>query len=202
MKPLWYASQAMWMPLRLPMGPAWCVLIYGPLGGMGEAWVQSPHPGEGPSLSDCGIATLVWVKIQGGTYHIPQDWVLQSCISNDQVESVGARCGVKFELSLRGVQFKLVHILAVRLCNKHHFLTSLLVVESDKCLDGIIMQFFIWWFQNSLQAQIPEAAGCQLFCPSGSSGVSQACLRKQEEWPSHSAYSSETREYFLRVQEI
>lgn len=68
--------------------------------------------------------------------------------------------------------------------------------------DGIIMQFFIWWFQNSLRAQIPEAAGCQLFCPSGSSGVSQACLRKQEEWPSHPAYSSETREYFLRVQEI
>lgn len=110
---------------------------------MGEARVESPHPGAGPSLSDCGMATLIWVNIQGGTYHIPQDWVLQSCISDDQVECVGARCRVKFELSLRGVQFKLVHILAVWLCDKHHFLASLLVVESDKCLDGTIMQLFI-----------------------------------------------------------
>lgn len=98
---------------------------------------REPTPWSGAILSDCGMATLIWVNIQGGTYHIPQDWVLQSCISDDQVESVGARCRVKFELSLRGVQFKLVHILAVRLCDKHHFLASLLVVESDKCLDGI-----------------------------------------------------------------
>lgn len=118
-----------------------CTYLW-PSGWHGRGLGTKPTPWRG-AIFDCGIATLVWVKIQGGTYHIPQDWVLQSCISNDQVESVGARCGVKFELSLRGVQFKLVHILAVRLCNKHHFLTSLLVVESDKCLDGIIMQFFI-----------------------------------------------------------
>lgn len=64
------------------------------------------------------------------------DWVLQSSISDDQVESVGAGCRVKLNLSLGGIQFKPVHILAVWLCDKHHFLASLLVVESDKCLDG------------------------------------------------------------------
>ena len=168
-----------------------CTYLW-PSGWHGRGLGTKPTPWRG--------AIFVWLwhshsclgEVKGGTYHIPQDWVLQSCISDDQVECVGARCRVKFELSLGGVQFKLVHILAVRLCNKHHFLASLLVVESDKCLDGIITQLFIWWFQNSLRAQIPEAAGCQLFCPSGSSEVSQP----------HPAYSSEIRQYFLQVQEI
>lgn len=78
-----------------------------------------------------------------GTYHIPKDWVLQSGISDDQVESVDARCRVKFDLSLRSIQFKLVHILAVRLSNKHYFLASLLVMESDKCLDETIILYLI-----------------------------------------------------------
>ena len=77
-------------------------------------------------------------------YHIPKDWVLQSGISDDQIESVGAGCRVKFDLSLRSIQFKLVHVLAVWLSNKHYFLASLLVMESDKCLGRtIIIQPFI-----------------------------------------------------------
>lgn len=112
-------------------------------GWQGEARVGSPCPGEELSVSDCSTATLAWVKIHGGTYHIPQDWVLQSSISDDQVESVGAGRRVKFELSLRGIQFKLVHVLAVRLRNKYHLLASLLVMESDKCLDRTITQPFI-----------------------------------------------------------
>lgn len=78
-----------------------------------------------------------------GTYHIPKDWVLQSGISDDQIESVGAGRRVKFDLSLGSIQFKLVHVLAVRLSNKHHFLASLLVMESDKCLDGTVLQSLI-----------------------------------------------------------
>lgn len=86
-------------------------------------------------MSDCGTATLAWVKEHLGTYHIPKNRVLQSGISNDQVKGVGAGRRVKFDLSLGSIQFKLVHVLAVWLSNKHHFLASLLVMESDKCLE-------------------------------------------------------------------
>lgn len=100
--------------------------------------------GHAPDKSSlCVTAALALVKVHLGTYHIPKDWVLQSGISDDQIESVGAGCRVKFDLSLGSIQFKLVHVLAVWLSNKHYFLASLLIMESDKCLGGSIIQRFI-----------------------------------------------------------
>lgn len=75
------------------------------------------------------------------TYHIPQDWIFQSGISNYQVKSVCTRGRVKFSLSFRGIQFKLVYILTIWFCNKHYLLASLLVVKSDKSLKGKIATF-------------------------------------------------------------
>lgn len=72
------------------------------------------------------------------TYHVPQDWIFQSGISNYQVQSIGTRGRVKFSLPFRGIQFKLVYILAIWFCNKNYLLASLLVVKSDKSLKGRI----------------------------------------------------------------
>lgn len=90
-------------------------------------------------LFDCQ-SSQNYITTLPATYHIPQDWIFQSGVSNYQVKSVGTRGRVKFSLSFRGIQFKLVYILTVWFCNKHHLLASLLVVKSDKSLKGNIVK--------------------------------------------------------------
>ena len=92
-------------PLRLLMGPAWYGLIYGPLGGIGEARVESPHPGAGPSC-----LTAAWPLLSGWTYrrHIPHSTGLGSsklhlrwssrecrCQMQSQIRAFSQRCPVQ-----------------------------------------------------------------------------------------------------------
>lgn len=90
-------------------------------------------------LLDCQLSQN-HVTTLPATYHIPQDWIFQSGISNYQVQSIGTRGRIELSFSFRGIQLKLVHILAVWFCNKHHLLASLLVVKSDKSLKGKIVK--------------------------------------------------------------
>lgn len=80
------------------------------------------------------LSLAVYVCNVPRAYHVPQDGVLQSSISDNQVECVSPRRRVKLRLPFRWIKLKPICALSVWLSDKHDFLASLVVMQANKCL--------------------------------------------------------------------